>query len=108
MRLHDRFEWGEDKERQNQRDHKFSLEEAATVLFDPYADVFHLSWQDYREDYGEDRWITLASHPYNRARVLYIVWTSRADERGPLTRIISARPATPRERKRYEAFTYPI
>jgi uncharacterized DUF497 family protein len=51
----------------------------------------------------EDRFITTASHPRNRDLVLVISWTERDSKSGPLTRILSARRATPAERRRYEA-----
>jgi uncharacterized DUF497 family protein len=50
----------------------------------------------------EERWITTASHPLDRGIVLRIAWTSRPRSGIAFTRIISARPATRRERKFYE------
>jgi uncharacterized protein len=48
-----RFEWNEQKNRTNQRNHGISFEEAAQVFLDP----FHVSIQDRTED-GERRWQT--------------------------------------------------
>jgi uncharacterized DUF497 family protein len=50
---------------------------------------------------AEDRHITTASHPSDRSIILLVCWTDRyrADQR--VTRIISARHATGRERRRY-------
>ena len=79
---------------------------ASHVLADPDGDRFHITLPDKDLDRLEDRWITMGSHPYNRAMVLYIVWTERADELGPITRIISARRATRQERSAYAKETF--
>lgn len=71
------------------------------------TESFHQTRLDDRLE-GEDRWITIGSHPYNRSLMLVIVWTMRADDLGPVTWIISARRATREERLAYEERTYPI
>ena len=107
MALHVRFdEWDPSKARRNLRDHTVSFEDARIALEDRYAEIFHLNRLDVHTETDEERWITLASHPYNRSRVFNIVWTIRTDASGETTRIISARPATPSERRQYEAYTY--
>lgn len=108
MPRHERFQWDPAKDSANRRKHGVSFSDAAEVLMDPFADSFHVTWLDCRDPYQlEERWITLGSHPYNRSYVMYLVWNVREDKHGEVTRIISARPATPRERKLYEEKTYP-
>ena len=51
---------------------------------------------DFQHSAREERYITTASHPEDRTIVLVISWTDRSTERASVTRIISARPATPR------------
>ncbi|WP_428929762.1 BrnT family toxin [Marinibacterium sp. SX1] len=93
------FTWDEDKNLSNQRKHGLSFELAARVFFDP----LRLSVQDRVED-GEQRWqtigqidglaIVLVAHTYTE--------DGGQDEPVEVVRIISARAATRRERKRYE------
>ncbi|MYH57413.1 MAG: BrnT family toxin [Boseongicola sp. SB0675_bin_26] len=94
-----RFTWDEDKNLSNQRKHGLSFEVAARVFLDP----LQLSRQDRIED-GEQRWktmgqidglaIVLVAHTFAEERSV--------DEPDEVIRIISARPATRRERNRYE------
>lgn len=63
--------------------------------------MFHVEEYDRRHSTGEDRFVTTASHPDDRSIVLVIAWTERSTEYAKITRIISARAATPAERKRY-------
>ena len=102
MRLHERFEWDASKARANRRKHGVSFDDAATVLSDRQGDQYHTEEYDDAHSMDEDRWITTASHPFDRTIVLRIVWTSRATGSGAVTRITGARPATRRERELYE------
>lgn len=101
MRLHDRFEWDAAKARTNLRKHGVSLDDAQAVLSDGQGDLFHVEEYDDANSVDEDRYVTTGSDPFERSRVLVIAWTERSDEQGRLTRIISARAATPSERKDY-------
>ena len=105
MRLHERFEWDANKARYNLRNHRVSFDDAATVLADERASDLHVEEFDATHSRAEERWITTGSHPADRRIVLRIAWTERADAPGSalLTRIISARPATAAERRRYES-----
>lgn len=91
--------WDEDKNLSNQRKHGLSFEIAARVFLDP----LHLSVLDRVED-GEQRWQTVGQ--IDGLAVVLVAHTFT--EEGPLDvpveviRIISARPATRKERKRYE------
>ena len=102
MRLHERFQWDPTKARSNLRDHRVSFDDAATVLADERGSELHVEQFDTGHSRLEESWITTGSHPGDRRIVLRIAWTERTDVSGILTRIISARPATPRERKVYE------
>ena len=101
-RLHHRFEWDAVKAKANLGKHAVSFEDAATVLADEQGDRFHVEDYDDEHSTKEDRWITSASHPFDRLIALRIVWTSRATGGATITRIIGARVATRQERKVYE------
>jgi len=105
MRRHDCFEWDDRKARTNAQKHGVTFDQAAEVLLDTDGNRFHLEEYDERHSDDEDRFITTASHPANRGIVLVISWTENEDEAGRLTRIVSARRATPAERRRYESET---
>jgi hypothetical protein len=83
---------GSEKAKSNARKHGVELEEASTVFGDPLA-VLML---DPDRSVEEERYIVLGMS--NRQRLLVVAFT----ERPPRTRLISARPATLRERRRYE------
>jgi uncharacterized protein len=91
-----RWTWDPNKAAANRRDHHLSFETAMRVFDDP----LHLSRPDIHPD--SDRWQTVGS--IGPAVVLVIhTWPERHPEgREPVGRIISARKATPRERKAYE------
>ena len=57
-------------------------------------DLPHLSFQDIRYDYGEDRWVTIGQLD---GRMIVMAWTLRS---GTL-RVISMRKANDREKARY-------
>ena len=96
--VHHRFEWDADKAHQNEGKHGVEFMLAANVLADPEGDAHHLEAYDVRQDYAEDRWITIGTVPTDWSVILVIAWTMRGD----VTRIISARKATGRERTQYE------
>src|SRR4051794_39413520 len=102
MKLHDKFEWDPSKARSNPKKHGgVTFDDAAAVLGDDQADVFHLEQYDDAHSMGEQRQITTGSHPYNRRIVLIVSWTDRSTDEEQITRIISARLATPLERENY-------
>ena len=86
------FEWDEDKAKANVKKHKVDFGEAATV----FGDFLSRTFPDPGHWLDEDRFITIGIS--DRGRVLIVSHTDRAER----TRIISARKATPRERKVYE------
>jgi uncharacterized protein len=103
MRLHDAFEWDEEKAESNARKHGVTFDQAAEVLLDEEGDRSHLEEYDDVQVSDEERYITIGPHPARRDLFLVICWTERGDETRRLTRIISARQATEAERKRYES-----
>jgi uncharacterized protein len=86
------FEWDEKKARANKKKHGVSFDEAATVFGDPLA----LTIPDPEHSEDEEHFITMGNSA--AGRLLVVVAVDRDDK----TRIISARPASRRERKDYE------
>ena len=95
-----RFEWDANKNLANERKHGVDFETAARAFADPLA----LSEQDRIED-GEARWWTLGLVEWRLLLfVAHTVWeeTNEGDEAIEVIRIISARKADRKERRRYE------
>jgi uncharacterized protein len=89
------FEWDETKNAENIRKHGVSFRTACRIFAGPVWRMI-----DGREDYGELRETSIGR--IGLATIIVVVHT----DRNGVTRIISARAATTRERKRYdEAFT---
>jgi uncharacterized DUF497 family protein len=89
-----RFHWDPNKSRANSRKHGISFETASQVFDDPHQ----LSTQDRFED-GEERWQTMGL--INGITVVIVAHTVTSDDVEEVIRIISARKATPLERRRY-------
>jgi uncharacterized protein len=92
-----RFEWDDAKNVVNRRKHGISFEQASRVFLDP----LYFSIYERIED-GEERWQTFGL--VDRA-VLMAAHTIREEARAgsvEVIRIITAREATARERRRYE------
>lgn len=88
-----RISWDKNKNISNQRKHGVSFEVAARVFLDPGR----IEMYDDREDYGEDRWITIGDA---ESALLAVVYTLR-DAGGEIIRLISARKANGKEREAY-------
>jgi len=84
------FEWDPDKAAGNLEKHGIDFADAALVLYDDLA----VTVPD--DDADEERFVTLGVDAIGRLLVVVYTWR---DER---IRIISARQATGRERRRYE------
>jgi len=97
-----RFEWDPAKAETNLRKHRVSFETAVRAFADPFA----LTEQDRIED-GDTRWQTLGVvEGHYLLLVAHLVRDD--DENGQpveIIRIISARAADRRERRRYEQET---
>ena len=92
-----RFEWDEAKNLSNLRKHGVSFETASRVFADPFA----LSEQD-RIEGGERRWRTMGLIEGFLVLVVAHTVLETGDDETEVIRIISARKASPRERRRYE------
>ena len=95
-----RFEWDKAKNAANLRKHGISFEDATEAFFDPVQ----VSVQD-RDDDGETRWQAFGlSKGVLLLMVANTTWEEEGDEETfvEVVRIISARAATPNERRDYE------
>ena len=88
-----RFEWDVRKNKDNQRKHGVSFEEARTVFYDHQAVEFY----DDKHAEWEDRFLLLGVSA--KRRVLMVCHSLR--EKGNIIRIISARKATKTEQYDY-------
>jgi uncharacterized DUF497 family protein len=88
-----RFEWDREKAKKNLRKHRMSFDEAMTVFYDPLSATFN----DPDHSIDEERFITIGYSSHGRLLVVSLT------DRGKTIRIISARSATARERKRHES-----
>ena len=84
------FKWDPDKARANLKKHGVDFADAATVFDDPLA----VTISD--EEAEECRFVTIGTDATGSLLVVVYAWRSGR------IRIISARGATPRERRRYE------
>lgn len=85
------FEWDADKAARNLKKHGIAFSDAVRV----FLDIGRFEIYDGRQDYGEDRWITIGQ-VYES--VLYVAYTVRQEK---TIRIISARRAISHEQKQY-------
>ncbi len=88
-----KFVWDADKADANRRKHGVEFDDATTVFGDPLAGTF----LDPDHSIGELRLITVGKS--STGRLLVVSHTENSAE----IRIISARPATAHERKKYES-----
>ena len=96
MSMATRFEWSLTKAESNLRKHRVSFEVATLVFSDPFAIV-----EQDRIENGELRWQALGV--VEGCLLILVAHTVSDDEDGTeIVRIISARRAEPKERKRYE------
>jgi uncharacterized DUF497 family protein len=86
------FEWDPRKDLANQRKHLVGFREATTVFGDPFATTF----PDTEHSADEQRFLTIGASAMGKLLVVAHA------ERHETIRVISARPATPRERRFYE------
>jgi len=86
------LEWDPEKAAANLAKHGVDFHEAGTVLDDPLSTTF----PDPSHSLDEQRYLTIGSAL--SGRILVVAHT----DRGEAVRLISARPATPTERRFYE------
>lgn len=84
------FEWDDLKAAGNWLNHGVRFEAARDV----FKDAFALEWTDDSHDDAEERFVTVGMVEF---RLLFVSYTLRKER----IRIISAREAEPRERRRY-------
>jgi uncharacterized DUF497 family protein len=90
------FDWDSHKNSENIEKHRISFEQTQEIFLDP----LHLSILDERFSYFEERWITMgATETGELIVVAHQYFVEEPEER---IRIISARSATPKERRQYE------
>jgi len=89
-----RFEWDAEKAKSNFRKHGVSFDTAVRVFSDPFA----LLEQDRIEE-GEYRWQTTGL--VDTTLVLLVAHADREEDGVEVIRIISARRATPKEKRHY-------
>ena len=87
-----KFEWDPVKAVANEGKHGVTFDEASAV----FGDIFSVSGRDLEHSVGENRLLTFGLS--NHGRVLVVSHT----DRGGVIRIISARPATRKEKRIYE------
>lgn len=87
-----RFEWDEGKAARNLAKHGVTFHEAGTV----FGDTLGWTYPDSSHSDQERRWLTIGMS--DRQRVLIVAHT----DRGQTIRLISAREATPKEKRFYE------
>ena len=88
-----KFEWDQEKAGSNLTKHKVGFDEASTVFVDPLAKIF------YDQDHSTDEIREIIVGHSVLGRLLLVSFTERGRD---LVRIISARPATRKERRDYE------
>lgn len=87
-----KFEWDLAKADANERKHGVTFDEASTV----FGDELSVTGRDLTHSIGENRSVTIGLS--SQGRVLVVSHT----DRGAVVRVISARPATRKEKRIYE------
>jgi len=87
-----KFKWDPRKARRNLRKHGIDFAEASTV----FADTLSITIPDPDHSEAEERWVTMGLS--TRQRLLAVIHT----DDGETSRLISARRADSRERRKHE------
>lgn len=87
-----KFEWNPEKAKSNDAKHGVEFEEASTV----FGDELSVTGADLAHSSSENRFVTIGLS--SQGRILVVSHT----DRGAVVRIISARPATRKEKRIYE------
>jgi uncharacterized DUF497 family protein len=99
MTIQFNFEWDPAKAKANQKKHSISFEQATSVFRDPRA----ISVFDEEHAEEEERWVTLGATTQGTVMVVIHTFRELGGKDEATLRIISARRATRRELKDYEA-----
>lgn len=91
------FEWDETKNRINRAKHGIDFEYACEIWLDPD----YIIYED-RSSASEERWVAIG---LVAGQVVALAVHTYRGERENIVRIISARKATPHERRRYQEGT---
>jgi len=91
-----KFVWDPEKDLINRKKHGIAFNEAIEVFNDP----LHLSSIDHRFGYFEERWATVGK--VSGVGIIVVVNLFFNEEGEEVIRVISAREATPNERRQYE------
>lgn len=91
-----RFEWDKNKAAANARKHGVSFDVAATVFVDPHL----LTTADLAHSETEDRWFSIGCASNGKILSIVYLWLE-SDSETTTIRLISARPATQSEIRRY-------
>ena len=94
---HSQFEWDSNKNKNNRKKHHIDFEDARDVFNSPI-----IIKEDNRKDYGEIREIGIGK--LNKNIIVVIIFTIRNNK----VRLISARMANKKERKKYHDLTEQI
>jgi len=92
-----RFDWDPSKAKLNLQKHAIAFDDAIFVFEDPYAFLL----QDRVDPSGEPRWQAIGM--VSGLVVLLVAHTVRQQGEDEIIRLISARQATRKEKKLYEA-----
>ncbi|MDJ0902585.1 MAG: BrnT family toxin [Xenococcus sp. MO_188.B8] len=84
------YEWDDDKNRKNVEKHGIDFETAKRIFDSPIV-----SRRDERKDYNEIRYVSIGI--IDQVAMIVVIHTNRQDR----IRLISARPASRRERRIY-------
>jgi uncharacterized DUF497 family protein len=99
MSIEYNFEWDPGKAKTNLSKHGVSFEAAATVFHDSQA----LTVYDEGHDDDEERWSTMGIAEGGDLLVVIHTFSEPPSRQEITIRLISARPATRKERRQYEA-----
>ncbi len=91
-----RFEWDENKAAANERKHGIAFEVASTIFRDPQL----LSTPDLEHSVMEDRWFSVGWAANGAILSVVYLWANSMPNTTEI-RLISARPATQAEIRRY-------
>ena len=93
-----KFEWDDNKNTLNKKEHGISFDYAQEIFYDP----MQLSKLDFRFNYREERWITVGST--KNSKILVVANLFFSDDGCEIIRIISARRANTKEVHEYETY----